>query len=100
MELVPATASIEGAYTGRSGIQRFFADLQDTAPTIQVRIDRLKTVGQSVVACERASASGRTSEATGEIEFTTVYKFAGPKIARIQVFLDRQQAFAAAGLRD
>ena len=100
VELIPATASIEGGYTGRSGIQRFFADLQDTAPDIQVEIERLKTVGQSVVAWERASASGRTSEATGEMDFTTVYEFAGPEIRRIQVFLDRQDAFAAAGLRE
>ena len=100
VELVPATAAIEGGYTGRSGIQRFFADLHDTAPDIQVDIERLESVAPHVLAFERATASGRTSEAGGEIDFTTVYEFAGQKIRRIQVFLTREQALEAVGLRD
>jgi hypothetical protein len=99
VELIPATAGIEGGYTGRDGIERFFADLQDTAPNIHVVVERLESVGQKVLAFERASASGRASEAGGEIEFTTVYEFEGPKIHRIQVFLSRQEALEAVGLR-
>ena len=100
VEFVPATGPIEGAYEGRSGIERFFADLADTAPDIQVAIERSETIGQNVLAFERAHASGRTSEVGGEIDFTTVYEFAGLKIRRIQVFLDRQEALRAVGLRE
>jgi ketosteroid isomerase-like protein len=100
VELVPATMAIEGAYGGRSGIQRFFADLRDTAPDIRMEIERLEPVGQNVLAIERGSARGRASEVGGNIVFTTVYAFRGRKIARIQVFLDREQALEAAGLRE
>jgi len=100
VELFPATAPVEGGYTGRSGIQRFFADLTDTTPDIEVEIEELKTVGQNVLAIERASASGRTSDIGGEIDFTTVYEFAGPKIRRIRVFLNRRDALQAAGLSE
>ena len=100
IELIPATGRIEGGYIGRSGIQRFFADLGDTAPDIEVEIEQLETVGQNVVAFERARASGRTSGIGGDIDFTIVYEFAGRKIRRIQVFLNRQEALEAAGLRE
>ena len=100
IELIPATGRIEGGYIGRSGIQRFFADLGDTAPDIEVEIEQLETVGQNVVAFERARARGRASEVGGEIDFTTVYEFAGRKIRRIQVFLSREEALEAAGLSE
>jgi hypothetical protein len=98
--LIPVTAAIEGGYMGRRGIERFFADLRDTAPDIELEAERLKTVGQNVLAYERGSASGRASEVAGEIEFTTVYEFRGRKISRIQVFLSPEEALEAAGLRD
>jgi hypothetical protein len=100
VELVPATVAIEGGYTGRSGIQRFFVDLRDAAPDIQVEIERLEAFGQNVIAFERGSASGRASEVRGDLAFTTVYEFAGPRIRRIQVFLNREEALQAAGLGD
>ena len=100
VELIPATGPIEGEYRGRSGIERFFADLGDTAPDIQVDIERAEIIGQNVLAFERAHASGRTSEVGGEIDFTTVYEFAGRKIRRIQVFVNRQEALEAVGLSE
>ena len=100
VELIPATGPIEGEYQGRSGIKRFLADLADTAPDIQVDIERPETIGQNVLACERAHASGRTTEVGGEVEFTSVYELAGRKIRRIQVFLNRQEALEAVGLSE
>jgi ketosteroid isomerase-like protein len=99
VELVPATVAIAGTFTGRRGIGRFFADLQDTAPTFQVEIEHLETVGENVLAFERGSAIGRASGVPGYIEFTTIYEFSGGRIGRIQVFLDRQEATEAARVR-
>jgi ketosteroid isomerase-like protein len=99
VELVPATAPIAGTYTGAGGIRRFFADLQETAPNIHVEIERLEAVGGNVLAYERGNASGRASGVHGELEFTTVYEFAGAKNRRISVFLDRQEAIEAARAR-
>jgi ketosteroid isomerase-like protein len=100
VEVVTATAPIEGAYRGRAGVERNFADLRDTAPDFELSIERLETVGEKVLATERGSASGRTSEVRGDIAFTTVYEFRGGKISRIQVFLDAGRALEAAGLRE
>jgi ketosteroid isomerase-like protein len=96
VELVPATAAIAGTYSGASGIQRFFADLQDTAPDMQVEIERLEVVGGNVLAFERGNASGRASGVGGDLEFTTLYEFADGRVRRISVFLDRQEATEAA----
>jgi hypothetical protein len=100
VEFVPATVAIEGGYTGRSGIQRFFDDLRDTIPDIQVEAERLEVVGENVLAFESARASGRASEVGGDFALTTVYEFQGSKIARIQVFLRREDALEAVGLRE
>ena len=96
VELVPATAAISGTFIGRSGIRRFFADLQDTAPDIRVEVEHLEPVGENVLASERASVSGRASGVGGKLEFTTVYEFARGRISRISVYLDREEAIAAA----
>jgi ketosteroid isomerase-like protein len=98
VELVPATRAIEGAYRGRSGIERFFADLRDTAPDIRVEVERLDAIGHNVLAFEQARASGRASAVGGDLAFTTVYEFAGERVRRIQVFLDRAEALEAVGL--
>lgn len=100
VELVPATAAIAGTYTGASGIQQFFADLKDTAPDIQVEIERLEVVGGNVLAFERGSASGRASGVGGDLEFTTIYEFTDGRVRRIRVFLDRQEATEAARASD
>jgi ketosteroid isomerase-like protein len=99
VEVVTATAPIDGAYRDRSGIERFFADLRDTAPDFEMRIERLEAVGEKVLATERGSASGRTSEVHGDLAFSTVYEFRDRKISRIQVFLDAGKALEAVGLR-
>jgi ketosteroid isomerase-like protein len=99
VELVPATLAIAGTFTGRSGIGRFIADLEDTAPDFRVEIEHLETVGETVLSFERGSASGRASGVSGNIEFTTVYEFSGGRIGRTQVFLDRQEATEAARVR-
>jgi ketosteroid isomerase-like protein len=100
VELVPATGAIEGGYTGRRGLERFFADLGDAAPDMRLQIERLEIVRENVLAFERGSASGRVSEVPGDIAFTTLYEFEDSKIRRIRVFLDRQQALEAVGLRE
>ncbi len=98
--LVPATVAIEGSYIGQTGIERFFADLRDAAPDFRINVERLEAVGQTVIAFERGSASGRASVIGVELELTTLYEFAGPRIKRIQVFVDRQRALEAAGLSE
>jgi hypothetical protein len=104
----PWTA-VEGAYIGPGAIRRFFSDLGDTAPDFQLVIERLEPVGADrVLAMLSVSASGRASGITADVLHATggvptptanIYDFAGGKIRRIRVFLDRQEAVEAVGLR-
>ena len=103
VQLIPATAPIEGSYTGRSGIRRFFADVAEIAPDFRLAIKRVEAAGHERVVCfERGRASGRSSGVSLDqgISFGTVYDFAEGRIERIRVFTDREQALEAAGLRE
>jgi ketosteroid isomerase-like protein len=104
-------AAVEGVYEGPDAIRRLFSDLRDTLPDFHLVIERLEPIGSDrVLAFLRASATGRASgitaaagvlSATGrDIPSANVYDFAGGKIRRIRVFLDRQEALEAVGLRE
>ena len=102
-------AAVEGAYEGRDAMRRFFSDLRDTLPDFQLAIERLEPIGADrILALLRVSATGRASGITAgadvvggtgrDIPTATIYDLAAGRIERIRVFLDRQEAFKAAGL--
>ena len=104
-------AAVEGAYEGPDAIRRFFSDLRDTLPDFQLVIERLEPIGADrILALLRASATGRASGITAgadalsatdrDMPTATVFDLAGGKVRRIRVFLDRQEAFEAVGLRE
>jgi hypothetical protein len=104
-------AAVEGAYEGPDAIRRFFSDLRDTLPDFQLVIERLEPIGADrILALLRASATGRASGITAGADAlsatdramptATVFDLAGGKVRRIRVFLDRQEAFEAVGLRE
>jgi ketosteroid isomerase-like protein len=111
IQLETPWAAVEGAYEGPDAIRRLFSDLSDTLPDFHLVIERLEPIGSDrVLAFLRASATGRASgitagagvlSATGPgIPSANVYDFAGGKIRRIRVFLDRQEALEEVGLRE
>ena len=106
---------MEGVYEGPEAIRRFFADLQDWAPDFRLTIERAEAIGATRVLVflrvslrGRASGlpagaiSGRVSDAPAarDLSTATVYDFAGGKVTSIRVFLDRDQALEAVGLRE
>src|SRR5687768_4048770 len=111
IELETPWSAVEGVYEGPDAIRRLFSDLRDTLPDFHLVIERLEPIGsERVLAFLRASATGRASgiaagagvlSATGrDIPSANVYDFADGKIRRIRVFLDRQDALEAVGLRE
>jgi ketosteroid isomerase-like protein len=111
IQLETPWAPIEGAYKGPDAIRRLFSDLRDTLPDFHLVIERLEPIGSDrVLAFLRVSATGRASgitaaagvrSATGrDLPSANVYDFAGGKIRRIRVFLDRQEALDAVGRRE
>jgi ketosteroid isomerase-like protein len=108
-------APVEGTYEGREAIRRFFADLDDALPDFRMRIERAEAIGAArVLLLLRASVSGRASgipvaavrggdpdaSGAGYLSTGTIFDFTDGKIASIRVFLDRAEAFEAAGLRE
>ena len=111
IQLETPWAPVEGVYEGPDAIRRFFSDLRDTLPDFQLVIERLVPIGADrILALLRASATGRASGITAGADVlsatdramptATLFDLAGGKVRRIRVFLDRQEAFEAVGLRE
>jgi ketosteroid isomerase-like protein len=111
IQLETPWAAVQGAYEGPEAMRRFFSDLRDTLPDFQLVIERLEPIGADrILALLRVSATGRASGisaganvlgATGhDMPTATVYDLADGKVRRIRVFLDRQEAYEAVGLRE
>jgi hypothetical protein len=111
IQLETPWAVVEGVYKGPDAIRRLFSDLRDTLPDFHLVIEKLEPIGSDrVLAFLRVSATGRASgiaagagvlSATGrDIPSANIYDFAGGKIRRIRVFLDRQEALDAVGRRE
>jgi ketosteroid isomerase-like protein len=102
VELLTPAAEIGGAYEGHDAIRRFLTDISDTSPDFHLEIERAEaTADDQVVAFMRVSASGRASGIAVMTDSPTinVYDFAGSKIRRIRIFLDRREALDELGLQ-
>jgi hypothetical protein len=94
-------APIGGTYEGRRAIRRFFEDVADTGPDFRLSLDDTEQLGSDrVLAFLRVSATGRASGIPGlrDQPTTNVYDFDNGRIARVRIFLDRDEALKAVGL--
>ena len=70
-------------------------------PDFQLAIDRVEAIGPDrVLAFMLVTVTGRASGIPQDSRPGNVYDLAGGKIQRIQIFVDRDQALEAAGLRE
>jgi ketosteroid isomerase-like protein len=95
---VPAiAASVEGgAVHGNEGSRRFFAALDETWESFEIDAEEFREVGDQVLVVGRVRAKGRGSGLELDQPIAMVVWFLGEKIARIQSFLDADQAHEAA----
>ena len=101
VELRTPLAPIGGVYEGPDGIRRFFADIEDMGPDLRLDLERVEAIGEDrVLAFLRVTASGRTTGIPTPAATTNLYDIVDGTIRRIRIFLDRQEALEAAGLRD
>jgi ketosteroid isomerase-like protein len=101
IELRTPLADIEGAYQGRDGIRRWFADIEAAAPDFRIDLEQVEGIGADrVIAYLRMSATGRSSGVALGTPTTGIYELTDGKIGRIRIFLDRQEALEAAGLSE
>jgi ketosteroid isomerase-like protein len=97
-EFTPAIAAgVEGgSVKGHEEFRRFFTGLQETWETFRIELDELREVGDRVLTIGRLTAKGRGSELELDQPIYSVLWFREGKIARMQSFLDRAEADAAA----
>ena len=97
-EFLPAiaTAVEGGAVRGKEGSRQFFAGLDETWESFNIDADEFREVGDRVVIDGHVRARGRGSGVDIEQPLVMVVWFRDGKVARIQSFLDRDQANEAA----
>jgi ketosteroid isomerase-like protein len=101
IELLTPLGAIGGAYNGAEDIRRFFDDLEDTSPDFRLHLEHVEAIDEDrVLAFLHTSASGRTSGISTGVPTANVYDFLDGKIRRVRIFLDRDEAREAAGLRE
>ena len=101
VQLVTPLAEIGAVYEGREAIRRFFTDLSDTSPDFHIEIEGLEAIGSDrVLGLLRVFATGRASgiPAAEDTPTGNIYDIVDGKIARVRIFLDRDEAPEAAGL--
>jgi ketosteroid isomerase-like protein len=98
VEFVPAIAgSVEGGSTkGHDEFRRFFDALGETWDTFRLQVDEFHEVGDRVIGIGRLTAKGRGSELELDQPIYSVLWFRDGKVVRMQSFLDREAAEAAA----
>ena len=101
IELRTPMAPIGGVYEGPDDIRRFFADIQDTSPDFRLDLESVEAIGgDRVLAFLQTTASGRASGVPTAAATTNVYDLVDGKIRRVRIFLTRQEALEAVGLRE
>jgi ketosteroid isomerase-like protein len=103
VELITPLAEIGGSYQGKEAIRRFFTDMSDTSPDFRIVVERVEPIGDDrVLGFLRISATGRASGIPAAVDTPTgnVYEIVDGRISRLRIFLDRDEALDAAGLRE
>jgi ketosteroid isomerase-like protein len=102
VEWVPILAVLEGrVYRGHEEIRRWIEDLATDWDFFEVYYDELRDLGDQVLALGGGRARGRVSGVElGDQPATWLMDVAEGKIARMQTYTDREEALAAAGLRE
>ena len=87
-------------YLGARGIRRFFTDIEDVGPDFRIEVQRFQAVGDhTVIAFLAVESTGRASGIVTAPKTANVYEFSAGRISRVRIFLDRDEALRAVGLK-
>lgn len=88
------------SYHGAEGVRRAFDAWFETWEWMTLEIEEIHAVGDRVLFTLHQRAKGRTSEAEVEIRSYNVYTFRDGLVTRVELFIERENALAAAGLTE
>ena len=97
-EFVPAVAAtVEGgSVKGVEGMARFFEEMEESWESFRLEPGQFELVGEVVLFRGRVIAKGRGSGLELDQPIASVMQFEGEKLARMQSYLDPDEALAAA----
>lgn len=90
-------SDLAGTYHGLSGLGEYMRNLLEVWSEVTIDAEELVEVGDTVVATIGMQAVGRTAGVSGKIRFFHVWTFRGPKVIRLDVMPEREQALATIG---
>jgi ketosteroid isomerase-like protein len=101
-ELVPPSSypDTELSYRGQEGLRRWYRQMNEIWMDWKFEAERFFDAGDQVVVFVRVSGTARQSGAALAISAAHVLTFRDRRIARTDVFLDREEALEAVGLRE
>jgi uncharacterized protein len=91
---------VAGVYHGHEGVERFFRDWLGTWKDYEVANTEYIDAGAAVIVVFRQSGTGRGSGVRVERDFFGVYELRDSKVVRFRLYASRDDALAAAGLRE
>ena len=90
----------EPVYRGHDGVREFWRSFLASWESIEFRLDELIDAGDEVVALIWQRNRGRASGAVVEYEYAQVWTLRDGLVTRQRIFVRRQDALKAVGLRE
>ncbi len=87
-------------FTGRDGLERFFAVLAESWDEFHTVVDEYRDLGDRVLTLGRFTGRGRGSGATVGAPTAAIFDFHDGKVSRVRLYLDHGEALRAAALAD
>jgi ketosteroid isomerase-like protein len=92
---------VEGnVFRGIEGYRRYLRELEETWSSIELEIDEVRDLGDSVLVLAHIRAIGRASGAEVDQPFGGIWTFADDKLVRGHAYRTRDEALRAAVQRD
>jgi ketosteroid isomerase-like protein len=88
-----------GVYRGHDGVRRLFEENAALWEDINVQVDEILDGEEGVVAFIRVRGRGRHTRANVELAIAEVWRMRDGKGSEVRLYLDRQEALEAIGLR-
>lgn len=101
VEIVPLRAAMEDtAYRGAEAFAAFTVDNEEAWEELRFEAEALREAGERVVAVGQVSARARVTGADVKARVAILLEFRGDKFSKLRTYVDVEEAFEAAGLRE
>jgi len=86
-------------YNGRDEVWGYLRSLDESFEDLKVRLESIEAVGPLVVARVHLRGTGRSSGVESDFAFSSVARFEAGRIARVENYVDHDEAMNDARLR-